>query len=84
MAVAGTALLLFAVVHTIWTGFHAPLAAWVSPLGLGLLAAGLWSTSTRHPLPRWATGLLWAVAAALAAVLIWQVIYILTRHYTFT
>jgi len=69
-------------VHTVWTGFHAPLAARVAPLGVGLLAAGLWSLSTGRPIPRWATGVLCFVALVLAALLLWTLFYLLTQHAT--
>ena len=82
MTVAGATLALFAVVHTVWTGFHAPLAAWVAPLAVGLLAAGLWSISSRRPIPRWATFLLWVAALALVALLLWMLVLILTRQNT--
>jgi len=82
MGVAGAAVLVLALVHAARSGWHAPLAVWVAPLGVGLLVAGAWSSLRRQPLPRWATGLLWAVAAVLSAVLVWQAIYILTRQNT--
>lgn len=82
MTLGGVALLLFAAVHTVWTGFHAPLAAWVAPLGLGLLAGGLWSRAAQRPLPRWATAVLVLLALVLAGLLVWTLIYALTRQDT--
>jgi hypothetical protein len=82
MTVAGTLLALFAVVHTVWTGFRASLAAWVAPLAVGLLTAGLWSMSSRRSVPRWATVLLWMAVLALAALLLWSLVYRVTRQNT--
>lgn len=82
MTLGGVALLLFAAVHTVWTGFHAPLAAWVAPLGLGLLAGGLWSRAAQRPLPRWATAVLALLALVLAGLLVWTLIYAVTRQDT--
>jgi len=82
MTLGGAALLLFAAVHTVWTGFHAPLAAWVAPLGVGLLAGGLWSQAAQRPLPRMATAALVLMALVLAGLLVWTLIYALTRHDT--
>jgi hypothetical protein len=77
---AGAALGIFAVVHTLWTGFHAPLAAWIAPLSVGLVSAGLWSLVNRRALPRWATMTLGVVAIALALLVLANVIYALTRQ----
>ena len=82
MTLGGVALLVFAAVHTVWTGFHAPLAAWVAPLGLGLLAGGLWSRAAARPLPRWATALIVVTAVVLIGLLAWTLLQILTAQAT--
>lgn len=53
MTLGGAALLLFAAVHTVWTGFHAPLAAWVAPLGVGLLAEACGARLRSGRCPGW-------------------------------
>ena len=83
MTFTGAVLLVFAAVHTVWTGFHAPLAAWIAPLGAGLLVGGAWSARTGRPLPRWATALLWLAAAVLAALLVWTLVIVLTHKPSF-
>lgn len=79
MTIAGVAILVVAVVHTVWTGFHAPLAAWIAPLGMALVGAGLWSWATGRRLPRWATGVLWLMTIVLMALLAWTAVYALTH-----
>ena len=53
MTLGGVALLVIAAVHTVWTGFHAPLAAWVAPLGVGLLAEACGARLRSGRCPGW-------------------------------
>jgi len=76
MTVTGSLLSLFAVVHTVWTGFHAPLAVWMAPLAVGLLVGGIWSLVTGRRLPRWATVLLVLAGVVLVGLLLWMLVLI--------
>lgn len=80
MLVGGVVLLGFALVHAVWTGWHAPLSAWVAPLGVLLTAGGAWSLVTRQRVPRWMTVLTVIAAVVLAGLLLWMVVIILTAE----
>lgn len=76
--VAGVLLGAFAIVHAIWTGFHAPLAAWIAPLSIALIGAGSWSLGTHRALPRWATVTLCVLATVFTLLVLVNVVYALT------
>ena len=56
------------------------IAVWVTPLGLGLVAAGGWGWMTRRAVSRWVLVVLAVVAVALMALGLWTAIYSLNHQ----
>ena len=56
------------------------IAVWVTPLGLGLVAAGGWGWVTRRAVSRWVLVVLAVVAVALIALGLWTLIYSLNHQ----
>jgi peptidoglycan/LPS O-acetylase OafA/YrhL len=81
LAALGAMLLGFSVVHMVWTGFHAPLSAWVAPVGAALMLGALWGLATGRRLPRWATVVLVVLGAALGTLLVLSaILFVLTNE----
>ena len=56
------------------------IAAWVTPLGLGLVATGAWGWVTHRAVSRWVLVVLAVVAVSLIALGLWTLTYSLNHQ----
>jgi len=75
---AGGALVVMSVVLAI-SGTSRAVAAWVTPLALALLGAGVWGRRSRRTLPRWVVVAMAVAIVALVALGLWTLVYSLNH-----